>query len=81
MGGKYSTDWERRNVYSILVGKLEAQRPLGRPWRTWEDNIRIDIREIGWEAVKWILLPQYMDQWRDLVNEPWVFIKDGKFLD
>jgi hypothetical protein len=38
----------RRNVYRILVGKLEGRRPLGRPRRTWVDNIKIDLRKMGW---------------------------------
>jgi hypothetical protein len=42
----------------ILVEKLERKRQLGRPRRRWEDNIRIDLREIGWEVVDWIHLPQ-----------------------
>jgi hypothetical protein len=44
------------NAYSILVGKPEGKRPLGRPRRRWEDNIRIDLRKIGWEDVDWIHL-------------------------
>jgi hypothetical protein len=43
-----------RNAYKDLVGKREEKRPLGRPRRRWEDNIRKDIREIGWECVKLI---------------------------
>jgi len=39
------------NSYKILVGKLEGKTPLGRQRRRWEDNIRIDLREIGWEVV------------------------------
>jgi hypothetical protein len=39
---------EERNVYKVLVGKPEGKSPLGRPWRRWEDGIRMDIREIGW---------------------------------
>jgi hypothetical protein len=52
---------EMRNTYRILVGKPEENKPLGRPSRRWEDNIRIDIREVGWEIVDWIHLPQYRD--------------------
>jgi hypothetical protein len=40
-----------RNAYNILVGKLEGKRPLGRPRSRWENNIRIDLREIGWRGV------------------------------
>jgi len=57
-----------RNAYKILVTKPEGKRPLGRPRRRCEDNIRIDLRETGWEIVDWIHLAQDMDQWRALVN-------------
>jgi hypothetical protein len=56
-----------RNEYKILVGKPEGKRPLGSPRRRWEDNIRIDVREIGWEVVDWIHLAQDSDQWRATV--------------
>jgi len=51
-----------------LVRKPEGKRPLGRPRRRWEDNIKMDLREIGWEDVDWIHLAQDRDQWRALVN-------------
>jgi hypothetical protein len=57
------------------VGKPEGKRPRGRPRRRWEDSIRINFREIGWEVVDWMHLAQDRDQWRDLVNtvmNPWV---------
>jgi hypothetical protein len=41
---------ERRGAYRALVGKLEGRRPLGKPRRTWEDNIKMDLREVGWGA-------------------------------
>jgi hypothetical protein len=47
MGGTCSTNGEKRNVYRILVGKSEGKRPLGRPRRKWEDNIKMDLRDIG----------------------------------
>jgi hypothetical protein len=47
-----------RNTYSIFVGKPEAKRLLGRPRRRWEENIRVDLREIGWEGVDWWHLAQ-----------------------
>jgi hypothetical protein len=50
------------------VGKPEGKRPLGRTRRRWEDNIRMDLREIGWGGVDWIDLAQDRDQWRALVN-------------
>jgi hypothetical protein len=59
---------ETRNAYEILVGKPEGKRPLGRPRRRWVDNIKIDIREIGWGCMGWIDLAQDRDQWRALVN-------------
>jgi hypothetical protein len=48
--------------------KYERRRPLGRPRRRWEDNIRMDLREIGWEGVDWILLAKDRDQWWAVVN-------------
>jgi hypothetical protein len=57
-----------RNAYRILVGMPEGKRPLGRPRRTWVDNIKMDLREIGWDGMDWIDLAQNMDQWRALVN-------------
>jgi hypothetical protein len=57
-----------KNAYRILVGKLEGKRPLGRPRRRWEDNIRIDLRETGWGDMDWNDLSQDRDQWRALVN-------------
>jgi hypothetical protein len=59
---------EVRNAYSILVGKPEGRRPLGRPRHKWEDNIGMDLREIGFGDVDWIHLAQDRDKWRALVN-------------
>jgi hypothetical protein len=59
---------EERNVYRVLIGKPEGMRPLGRPRRRQEDEIRMDHREIGWGSVDWIQLAQDMDRWRALVN-------------
>jgi hypothetical protein len=56
------------SAYNILVGKLEAKRPLRRPKHRWEDNTRMDLREIGWEGVDWVQFAQYRDQWRTVVN-------------
>jgi hypothetical protein len=55
-------------AYNILVGRPEGRKPLGRPRRRWEDNIEMDIREIGFGDVDWILLAQDRDRWRALVN-------------
>jgi hypothetical protein len=52
----------------LLVGKPEGKRPLGRPRHRWMDNIKMDLREIGWDGKDWIDLAQDRDQWRALVN-------------
>jgi hypothetical protein len=49
---------ERRDVYRVLVGRPEGKRPLGRPWRRWDDNIKTDLMEIGIDGVNWIQLDQ-----------------------
>jgi hypothetical protein len=54
--------------YRILMGKPEGKRPLGRPRRRWVDNIKIELREIGWDGMDWIDLSQDRNQWRALVN-------------
>jgi hypothetical protein len=59
---------ETRNAYRILMGKPEGKRPLGRPRRRWVDNIKMDLREIGWGGMNWIRLTQSRHQWRALVN-------------
>jgi hypothetical protein len=59
---------EERKVYRALGEKPEERRPFGRPMRRWEDGIRMDLREIGWESVDWIQLVQDRDQWQALVN-------------
>jgi hypothetical protein len=59
---------EKRNTYRILVGNPEGKRPLGRPRCRWVDNIKMNLREIGWDGIDWIDLAQNRDQWRALVN-------------
>jgi hypothetical protein len=59
---------ETRNAYRILVGTPEGKRPLRRPTRRWVDNIKIDLRVIGWDGMDWIVLAQNMDNWRSVVN-------------
>jgi hypothetical protein len=59
---------ELRNEYKIFVGRPEQKRPLGRPRHRWEDNIRMELREIRWEGVEWMHLAQDGHQWRGLVN-------------
>jgi hypothetical protein len=60
--------WETRNAYRILVGKSEGKRSLGRPSRSWVDNIKMDLREIGWDGTDWIDLAEESGQWRVPVN-------------
>jgi hypothetical protein len=57
-----------RSAYRILVGKPEGKRPLERPGHRWEDNIRMDLGETGWEVVDWMHLAQDRDQQRAVVN-------------
>ena len=59
---------DRRCVYRILVGKPEVKRPLGRPRRRWEDNIKMDLQKVGCGGMDWIELAQDRDRWRALVN-------------
>jgi hypothetical protein len=57
---------ERKGVYRDLVGKPEGKKPLGRPRHRWEDNIKMDLQEVG--GMDWIELAQDRDRWRAIVN-------------
>jgi hypothetical protein len=59
---------EGRGVYGVLVGRPESKRPLGRPRRRWEDNIKMDPREIGIDGTNWIQLARNRVQWQACVN-------------
>jgi hypothetical protein len=59
---------EERGVYRVLVGKLEGKRPPSRPRHRWEDNIRMDLQEVGCGGMDWIGLAQDRDRWWALVN-------------
>jgi hypothetical protein len=59
---------EGRGVYRVLVGRSEGKRPLGRPRRRWEDNIKMDLREIGIDGANCIQLAQDKVQWWNFVN-------------
>jgi hypothetical protein len=68
VGWTCGTHWEGRDVYRVLVGRPEGKRPLGRPRRRREDNIKMDLREIGIDGANWIRLAQDRIQWRACVN-------------
>jgi hypothetical protein len=72
--------WMRkeRGMYRVSVGKTERRRSLVRPRRRWEDNIRMDLQEVGCGGMDWIGLAQDTDRWRATVN---TVIKRGEFLD
>jgi hypothetical protein len=59
---------EKKSAYTLLVGKPERKRPLGRPRRRWVDNIRMVLGEVGWGDVDWIGLAKNRNRWRALVN-------------
>jgi len=83
MGGASCTHGRDEKYIKILVGKPKGKIPLGRLRRKWEDNIRMDLGDIGWEGVDWIHLAQDIEQWRSVVNtvmELRVPQKAGNFL-
>jgi len=59
---------ERRGVYRVLAGKPSGKRPLGRPRYRWENNIKMDLQEVGCEGMEWIDVAQDRDTWRALLN-------------
>ena len=59
---------EGSGAFKILTGKPTGKRPFGRPRRRWEDNIRMDLEEIGINAGNWVDSPQDRNYWRALVN-------------
>jgi hypothetical protein len=66
--GHVARTGEKRNVYRVILGKPEGKRSLGRLIRRWGDNIKMDLRKIGWDNIAWIDMVQDRDQWRALVN-------------
>ena len=68
MGGACSAYGERRGVYRVLVGKPEGKRPIGRPRRRWDDNIKMDLQEVVYGSMDWIDLAQNTDWMRAHVN-------------
>jgi hypothetical protein len=67
--GHVASMGEGRGVYRVLVGSTERKRPLGRPTRRWEDNIKMVLREIGIDGTNWIRLAQDSVQWRSFVSK------------
>jgi hypothetical protein len=63
MGGECSTYGERRGVYRVLVGKPDGRRPLGKPRRRWEDNIKMDLQDVGCGGMDWIDVAQDKHLW------------------
>jgi len=64
MGGACSTYGEMKGIYRGLVGKPGGKRPLGRPWRRWEDKIKMGLQEVGRGSMYWIQLAQDSNRWR-----------------
>jgi hypothetical protein len=84
MGRACGAYGEDRRVHRVLVGKPEGKRPLGRPRRRWEDNIKIDLQEVGGGRGDWMELAQERDEWQTLVSTGTKFrvpYKCGEFLD
>jgi hypothetical protein len=74
---------EERGAYRILVGRPEGRRQLGRPRHRWEDNIKMDLQEVGWVGMDWIDMAQDRDRWRAVVSAVmnlWVPQNAGNFL-
>jgi hypothetical protein len=66
--GHVARMWEGRGVYRVLVGKPEGKRPLGRPRRRWENNIEMNLKEVGCGSMDWIELSEDRDRWLAFVN-------------
>jgi len=60
--------WERRDAYKVLVGRPEGRRPLGKSRHRWEDNIKMELQEVGLGGMDWNDLAQGRDRWQALVN-------------
>ena len=81
--GHVARKGERRSVYRILVRKPVRKRPPGRPRNRWEDNIKMDLQEVGCGGMDWIELAQDRDRWLALVNAVvnlWVSLNAGSYV-
>ena len=84
MGRACGAYGEGRGVHRVLVGKPEGKRPLGRPRHRWDDNIKMDLQELGGGCGDWVELAQDRKRWRALMSTVVNFrcsIKCGEFLD
>jgi hypothetical protein len=72
---------QREGVYRVLVGKPERKRPLGRPRHIWEDNIKMDLQEVGYGGMDWIKLAQDRDRWLAFVKVAVNSMNYGEFRD
>ena len=68
MGGECDKNGEKGSVHRILVGKPEGKKPLGLSRRKWENNIKINLKELEWDSVDWINLARDRENRRELVN-------------
>jgi len=66
--GHVARTGEKRAIDKVLMGKPEVKKPLGRPSRRWEDNIKMNLQEVGCGGMDWIELAQDRERWRPLVN-------------
>ena len=66
--GRVARMEEGRGVHKVLVGKPEGKRPLGSPRRRWDDNIKMDLQEVGCRGMNWFKLAQDRDRWQTLEN-------------
>ena len=73
LAGHVARMGERRGVFRVLVEKPEGKRPFGRPRRRWEDNIKIDLQEVGKGCGNWMELAKDRDSWRALVSTVMTF--------
>jgi hypothetical protein len=63
---------ENRGVHGVLVEKSKGKKPHGRPRRRWQDNIKMDLQEVGCVGMNWIELAQYRERWRKLANAGYI---------